>query len=303
MSTTVASLSGPGLAAAVVEVLVQTDQPLTLSQLRDRLRRHRGEGGAAGEVGAEDLRRGVEELAAQGRIHAWPAYRSKSPRYAARTMDEAARGVLGRLLAELAFTRAELVAALRREVAGLEAPRAGQLVDEVLAAGNVRKLPPRLGSNSHLLGTAHPRSYLAPLFAALGKSLARLLPRLESEGVPPERVLQEARALWQQTLEQVEQEQGQPGETAARGPAEGLAETLERLVPPGAAVPVRDLRRQAGEDVRPEDIDQALLRLAQEGRVELRTFTPTPEGGAEPPAQDVVTGPDGRRFDRVARRP
>ncbi len=206
MTTTVASLSGPELAAAVVEVLGQTDQPLTLSQLRDRLRRHRPAGGAASDIGVEELRRSVEELAGQGKIHAWPAYRSKSPRYAARTMDQTARTLLGRLLAEQAFTRAELITALRREVPGLEGPHAAQIVDEVLASGTVRKLPPRLGSNSNLLGTAHPRSYLAPLFTALGKSLARLLPRLESEGVLPERMLQEARALWEETLRQVQEQ-------------------------------------------------------------------------------------------------
>jgi hypothetical protein len=285
------------LAAVVVEVLVQADQPLTLSQLRDRLRRHRPAGGAAGEVGADDLRRSVEELAAQGKAHAWPAYRSKSPRYAARTMDEMARTVLGRLLAEQAFTRTELIAAVRREVAGLEAPRGAQLVDEVLAVGNVRKLPPRLGSNSHLLGTAHPRSYLAPLFAAMGKSLVRLLPRLESEGVPPERLLQEARALWEETLREVEQEQSQPAHT----PSHATAETLERLVPVGTDIPVHELRRQAGEGIARSDFDQALLQLAREGRVELRPFTPH-QHGAQPSSHEVVTGADGRHFDRVMRR-
>jgi hypothetical protein len=215
-------------------------------------------------------------------------------------MDDVARTTLGRLLAEQAFTRAELIAAVRREVAGLEAPRAGELVDDVLATGNVRKLPPRLGSNSHLLGTAHPRSYLAPLFAAMGKSLARLLPRLESEGVPPDRMLQEAQALWQETLHELEREQSHPGE--GRPPADNMTQALERLVPPGTEVPVRELRRQAPEGTAPRDFDQALLRLAHEGRIELRPFTPPPEG-SEPRPEDVVTAPDGRRFDRVSRRP
>jgi hypothetical protein len=300
MSTTTTSLSGPELAGVVVEVLVQGEGPLTLAQLRDRLRRHR----VGGEAAAEELRQCVEGLAAQGKVHAWPAYRSKSPRYAGQSMDDAARAALARLLAEEAFTRAELVAAVRRAVPGLEAPRSGELVDEVLAAGNVRKLPPRLGSASHLLGTPHPRSYLAPLFGALGKSLARLLPRLESEGVPAARVIEEARSLWEQALRQAQEGSPEPapdGPAQEHGPDRAVLEAAERLAGPGAEVSVRDLRRQAGQGVSRDDFDQALLRLAREGRLELRPHTPHP-GSGQPAPEQVVTGPDGRLFDRVARR-
>jgi hypothetical protein len=233
-------------------------------------------------------------------------------------MDEAARAALARLLAEEAFTRAELLAALRRDVPGLEGPRGGELIDELLAGGSVRKLPPRPGSSYHLLGTPHPRSYLGPLFAAMAKSLGRLLVQLESEGVPRDRVLQEARAQWEEALRLAQEEQEEPAETGQEQPAattqapphgqsaglpshRTVLQTLERLAPPGSEVPVRRLRREVGTGVSREDFDRALLQLTREGRFELRPMTP-PQGGAQPPAEDVVTGPDGRPCDRVVRR-
>jgi hypothetical protein len=98
-----------------------------------------------------------------------------------------------------------LIVAVCRALPGLPAPRCGQTLDQILGEGQVRKLPPRLGGSSHLLGTLQPGAYLAPLFDSLGKSLARLLPRLESEGLARTDVLQEASSLWLETLRQVQE--------------------------------------------------------------------------------------------------
>jgi hypothetical protein len=210
------------LPAAVLEVLDRKGQPMTASQVRDNLpRRFREQMG--------DIGRCLEDLASQGRLHTWPAFRSKAPRYATRPMDEAARGTLKQLLEQQAFTRSELVLAVCREVPGLPQERCGKLLDEVLANGQVRKLPPRLGGTSHLLGTPHPRAYLAPLFDSLGKSLQRLFPRLETEGVSRAQVLQEASSLWQETLRLAEQEAG------AKSPEASADETTAPRPGPQAA--------------------------------------------------------------------
>jgi hypothetical protein len=200
MESSVASIPAAELATVVLQTLEQKGQSMTASQVRDSLpRRYRQQ---TAEIG-----RSLEDLAAQGRVHAWPAYRSKALRYATRPMDQAARAVLNRLLNEQAFTRSELMAAVRREVPGLEEARCGQLLDEVLSTGQVRKLPPRLGGSSNLLGTPQPRSYLGPLFDLLGNSIARLLPRLESEGISRLRMIEEAKTLWAETLRRVEEEE------------------------------------------------------------------------------------------------
>jgi hypothetical protein len=152
-------------------------------------------------------------------------------------MDQAARETLVRLLGEAAFTRAELFAAVRREVAGLEDARLGQLLDEILASGQVRKLPPRLGGSAHLLGTPHPRSYLTPLFEALGKSLERLLPRLETEGIAREQVLEEAKALWAETVRRAETENAPAPEFPQQAAPEATSAVPATHHEPPAAAP------------------------------------------------------------------
>jgi hypothetical protein len=225
MDSSTATTPTTELTAAVLEVLDRKGQPMTASQVRDSLPRRFREQIA-------DIGRCLEDLAGQGRLHAWPAFRSKAPRYATRAMDEAAHAVLTQLLGQQAFTRPELILAVCREVPGLPQERCGQILDQVLTTGQVRKLPPRLGGTNHLLGTPHPRAYLAPLFDNLGKSLARLFPRLETEGVSRSQVLEEANALWLETVQLAEQEagiqapQGQLPEAAAEEPASTSQEAI-----------------------------------------------------------------------------
>jgi hypothetical protein len=196
------------VAGVVVEVLTREGQALTPAQVRSQLRRHHLE--------AEEVRRCLERLASEGKVHAWPAYRSKTPRYALQTQEAAARDMLVRLLAEDAYTRPELIATVRREIGGLEQPVAERLLDQLLAEGKVRKLPPRLGGTANLLGTPTARSYLQPLFANLGRSLARLLPRLESEGVSRAVVLEEAQGLWENALREAQSEEAAEAEAGTQ---------------------------------------------------------------------------------------
>ncbi len=187
------------LAEAVVEVLTRKGPALTVAQVREQLPRRC-------RLPNADIGRCLDELVAQGKAHAWPAYRSKSARYGAQPMEAYAREALTRLLGETAFTPAELLAALREEAPGLPEDQGKRLIDEVLVGGQVRKLPPRLGSNIHLLGTPHPRAYLAPLFETMLKGLDKLYLRLESEGVPRTRVLEEAKDLWHEVVREAEKD-------------------------------------------------------------------------------------------------
>jgi hypothetical protein len=227
MDTTATTSTGVDAPAVVLEVLMREgQQALTPSQVRSQLRRH--------HLDVDEVRRCLDALASQGKVQVWPAYRSKTPRYAVQTMDAATRETLVRLLGEEAFTRPELLSAVRREIGGLEPPRAEQLLDQLLNEGKVRKLPPRLGGTTHLLGTPNPRSYLEPLFANIGRSLGRLLPRLESEGVTRAAVLDEARRLWEQALRQAESEEGSEAESETRAEDEEAATTLRTPPPPTA---------------------------------------------------------------------
>jgi hypothetical protein len=212
MDTTATTPTGVDVPAVVLEVLVREGQALTPSQVRSQLRKH--------GLDVEEVRRTLDALASQGKVHAWPAYRSKTPRYAVQPMDAAAQDVFVRLLDEEAFTRSELIGAVRREIGGLEQAQAEQMLEQLLSEGRVRKLPPRLGGTTNLLGTPNPRSYLQPLFATLGRSLARLLPALESEGVSRREVLEEARNLWEEALRQAESDEGAETDPDPRAEAE-----------------------------------------------------------------------------------
>jgi hypothetical protein len=233
MESSVAAIPAEELAGVVLQSLEQRGQAMTASQVRESLpRRYR--------QSVAEITSCLEDLAGKGKIYSWPPHRSKAPRYATQTMDEFARATMKRLLAEQAFTRQELLSAVRRAVGALADDRAGQLLDEILSTGQVRKLPPRLGGSANLLGTPHPRSYLAPVFESLGKSLARLLPRLESEGVSRQQVLAEATTLWTLTLREAEEEsQATPADEPIQRSAETSTapEALAESRPPMEATP------------------------------------------------------------------
>ncbi len=191
------------LASAVLEVLSRKGPALTVSQVRDNLpRRFR--------LPTAEIGRCLEGLASEGKVHSWPPYRSKSARYGVQPMDEAARATLDRLLGEHAFTQAELVTAIREEVTGLPEDRCQQMVEEAVSSGRAHKLPPRVGSTANLLGTPHPRAYLAPLFETLLKGLDKLYVRLEAVDVPRARVLEEAKELWQEVVREAEKDLESP---------------------------------------------------------------------------------------------
>jgi hypothetical protein len=227
-STTETPVAAAELAEVVVEALTRKGPALTVSQVRDNLPRRC-------RLPNADIGRCLEELVAQGKVHSWPAYRSKSARYGVQPMEVYARTTLTRLLGEHAFTPAELVATVREEVPGLPEEQCRQMVEEVMAGDQVRKLPPRLGSNIHLIGTPHPRAYLAPLFEGFLKSLDKLFVRLETEGVARARVLEEARELWQEVICEAEKDVGPSPGPEAEAKAEAPPEPAAPMEPTAAA--------------------------------------------------------------------
>lgn len=201
------------LAAAVLDVLARKGPALTPAQVRSNLPRR-------GQTPAADLTRCLEELAAQGKVHAWPPYRSTSPRWGLRSMEECGRDTMSRLLNEEAFTKPELIAEVREEVRGLSEEQCGQMLAQILEGGQVRTLPPRLGGNTLMYGTPDPGSYLLPLFEGLVKNMEKLFVRLESEGVTRESVLEKARHLWHVVVRKIEKELSPPASPTGEAPAE-----------------------------------------------------------------------------------
>ncbi len=200
-TTETTPVSPTELADAVLDVLSRKGPALTVSQVRDNLPRRC-------RLAVAEIGRCLEGLVTEGKVHSWPPYRSKSPRYGAQAMEAYARTTMQRLLGEDAFTPHELIGEVREEVPGLPEDRCKQILEEVKATGEVRTLPPRLGSTAHLLGTPTPLSYLLPVFDVVLKNLKNLYVRLESEGVPRVRVLEEAKKLWQTVVSEAEKDLG-----------------------------------------------------------------------------------------------
>jgi hypothetical protein len=233
-TTETTPVSPAELAEAVLDVLTRKGPALTVSQLRDNLpRRFR--------LPNAEITRCLEGMVAEGKVHSWPPYRSTSPRFGAQAMEACARATMQRLLGEHAFTPHELIGDVREEVPGLPEDKCKQILDELLASGQVRKLPPRMGSNANLIGHPNPRSYLAPMFEVLFKSLEKLSVRLESEGVPRTRMVEEAKELWQEVIRETEKDlQGAPEakpETEPEQPSAFQPETAIAGAAPAPAPP------------------------------------------------------------------
>jgi hypothetical protein len=184
------------MADVVLKALERAPQPLSAYQLQSKLpspyKRKR-----------DEIRQALSELTAQGKIHELPPYKSSLPRFWTRGLDQLARDEIVQLLGARPRTRTALLQAIKARVKGLSEGRFGQVLEQAIHDGQVRKLPPQVGSRGHLLGVGAPPPdvYLAPLFEnRILRGLERVFRKLEAEGVSQERILEAAAVLWQQTL-------------------------------------------------------------------------------------------------------
>jgi hypothetical protein len=191
MSTTAASLSPAELTDQVLQTLERAPQPLTFFQIQRGLPRPY-------QNRTDELRQCLQEQVSQGRIHEFPPYRSKAPRFWTRDPEQHARLVIVEVLNEQAATQRQLLLKVRKRLQGLPDERLRQLLSEMLLDGRVRKLPPRMGGRANLLSTQQPqpRDYLAPVFQTLAGTLREVFKRLESEGVGRESFVRQAEEMW-----------------------------------------------------------------------------------------------------------
>jgi hypothetical protein len=220
------------MADVVLKALERAPQPLSAYQLQSHLpspyKRKR-----------DEIRQCLGELTAQGKIHELPPYKSSLPRFWTRGLEQLARDEIVQMLGARPRTRTALLQAIKARVKGLSESRFAQVLDQAISDGQVRKLPPQVGSRGHLLGVAAPQPdvYLVPLFEnRILRGLEKVFRKLESEGVSQERILETAAGLWQQTLAkaQASPESSRPGpQTQAAGA--GGADSPEVGSPPREA--------------------------------------------------------------------
>jgi hypothetical protein len=192
MNPTATTAAPAGLSEQVRQTLERAPQPLTFFQIQRGLPRPE-------QDRTDEIRQCLHELTSQGRVHEFPPYRSREPRYWTRDMEQHARVVIVEVLSEQAATPRELLLRVRRRLQGLPDDKLRQMLSQMLSDGQLRKLPPRPGGRANLLSAreVEPRDYLRPVFRALTRALGEVHKRLESEGVSRERFQQEAETLWQ----------------------------------------------------------------------------------------------------------
>jgi hypothetical protein len=315
MSGTATSISAAELAEVVRKALERAEEPLTLAKIERGLPR-------PFQKRPEELRRCVEELSAQKRAYQCPPYRSKSPRYSVRSPEEQARTAITKVLAGESLTRTALLRKARAVAKGLAEARLREALEQMINEGQVRKLPPKLGGRSNLLGTGavRPRDYLLPVFKNLAGAFTKLLPRLETEGVSREAVLGEATRIWQETLAGLG---GQPGASEPPAAAPRLQAELPEATSPqdaqtildglrqvnpgagqGAMVSVRELRRFLRERLPDKArFDAAVLRLARERRIDLHQHDLPTSLTDQQRAEELVPDEQGRYYNGIVLRP
>jgi hypothetical protein len=322
MSGTATSVSLAEMAEVVRKALERAEEPLTLAMIERGLPR-------PFQKRPEELRRCLEELTTQKRAYQCPPYRNKSPRFSLRSPEEQARTALMKVLVGEALTRGDLLRKAKATAKGLAEARLREALEQLLQEGLVRKLPPKLGGSSNLLGTGavRPRDYLRPELKKLAGALTKLLPRLETEGVSREAVLGEATRMWEETLAGLGSESGaragiSDGEAGSRAPEPAAASpagaaTSEdtqtildgiRQVNPaagqGAMVSVRELRRSLRERLPDKArFDDAVLRLARERRIDLHQHDLPASLTEAQQEEELVPDGQGRYYNGIVLRP
>lgn len=241
------AVPSPELVDVVLKALERSSEPLTARQLAGKLT-------GPFRQPPEVLSTVLEQLAEEGRLHRLPPFRGMT-RYWTRDLDSFARS---RVLESLARSKRPKTRSELRPPAGLSPDRWRKAIARLVETGEVRELPPLLGSRTKRLSVrpADPADYIAAALENLGGKLA-------STGVTENEVWEAARRLVEERLQQ-RQKDLLPELILERMPV------VEPAAQSGALVSVRDLRRSLEfQEVNHDAFDRAVLQLGRQGRIAL----------------------------------
>ena len=319
MSLAPADVEEPAIWAAVRSILHQADGPLTASQVLKRA-------GPPAATTLEQVVAWLNDQTAAGTVFQFAPYGGKSPRYWTRPMGEYARVVVLRLLAERPRSRSELAQALTAPLREMSQDRRSRLAAQLLAAGEIRELPPYAGARTKRLSVHPPDPY-----DYLNHALNQICEKLAPAGVTATDLWAAARDLAAAQLRLPLEPTAavppggsrgaafeRPGVAVPRPAATGVAPPADdtalaglvlqqmELVEPGAArgalVALRDLRRAAPlSSLEKPAFDRVILELSEQGRVVLhRHDYPAVLGEAE--RNELVADGRGNYFIGIALR-
>jgi hypothetical protein len=261
----------------------------------------------------------LNDLVARGRLHQFTEFgRAKGPRFWTRDQGHFAREQILRKVEQKGPGRPnDLWKPLQLRIKDWSKSQFTALLSSLIQEGKIRELPPLPGSRVKRLSIhpPNPREYLDKVFEkSVARPLRKIIDQLREAGAPPAELLKDANALWRETLTSLalgpdaERATNSPTHTPPSVPEVNIAQALAEefilqgmlfLKPnaaQGAMVALPDLRRHL-HDALPskEAFDAAVLRLAEQGRVDLH-FHSFPASLCESEKQALVMDKKGTYY-------
>jgi hypothetical protein len=284
MTTPAADPAEPAVVERLLRALERAEGPLSAGQLRQDLP-------GPSRPTPDQIVQILEDQVAEGRVHRFAPYRGQ-PRYWTRDLDHYCRAAIRKALARRPTTSPDLLRSLKAPLKGVTPERLRQILNELVQAGEVTKLPTFVRARTQMFSTGppDPRDYVED-------ALREIYKKLEKAGVPRARVDEAALALLR-PAPAAETAAVPPRPEPPPRPADDVdRQILDRmvgLVPDaarGALVSLRDLRQAVAAQVPGAAFDAAVLRLADGGRVALHRHD-FPAGLSQEDRVGMV--PDGR---------
>lgn len=301
-----------------LKALQRSAEPLTASQLARLLT-------GPYRQGAAELTSLLEDEVAAGRLHRFAPYGGKQPRYHPEGVEPYACRVMLQLLAERPHTVTDLQKRVSRRLSDCPPGRRKQLLDVLVARGELLRLPklPNSRTQRFSVRPPDPAEYLSSFARRFVKQVEKQAAILEDTGVPPEATLEAARRLLADAWAErgAEAPESKPPDAEAVGaPEHGERVDPASIAEPPAAiilarlsqlrgdprvgplVPVRELRRSLeGEPLDKPRFDAAMLQLARGGRIALYQHD-YPASLSEEERGDMVRDNAGNIYNAVSLR-
>lgn len=260
MSSDQAVAAQPEISEVLLKALHRAEEPITAAKLREGLT-------GPYKVALETIENHLKELVSKERAFSFEPYKSKATRYWAFDLEHYARRLILETVTGHPKTWSEIKKALKSPLKGFPEARQSKLQKTMIDKGELHVLPAFVGARTSMFSNRPPDAshYIEDALRKIQKKLSKF-------DVSASDIKRCALALFRHGDEPEGSEQGEPPE-----PDTSLEERIiERMVEtvPGAAngslVPLRELRRSMGfQNVSKSAFDQAVLRLADQGKVAL----------------------------------
>ena len=301
MSSDQAVASEPQIVEILLKALRRAEEPITAKKLLDGLT-------GPYRVAPETIENHLIELVSRGKAFTFEPYVSKAPRYWSYDQEHYARQLVLKNVSRHPKSWSEVKSALKKPLKGFPDARLSKLQKEMLDGGVLHKLPPFVGARTQIFSNLppDPSHYIEDALVKIREKLAKF-------GIAASDVNNAALGLLapraEPDIDEPAEETPVPEAVEPHPDEESLeSRILERMVDTvpaaanGALVSLRDLRRSMdSQNVDKSSFDQAVLRLADQGKVALHRHD-YPAGLSSEDRAELVTDATGDFYVGIALR-